>query len=63
MQNSYAQCIKRPELIESLCGYEIVDVAAGGAHSAAVSRKGLLYTWGKGRYGRLGHGNTEVGMG
>lgn len=37
----------------------IVDVACGGFHSAAISRYGHLYTWGKGRYGRLGHGDYE----
>lgn len=37
----------------------IVDIACGGFHSAAISRYGHLYTWGKGRYGRLGHGDYE----
>ncbi|CAH0559020.1 unnamed protein product [Brassicogethes aeneus] len=48
-----------PKLVESLQGYEIVDVACGGAHSAAITSSGQLYTWGKGRYGRLGHGDSE----
>lgn len=37
----------------------MVDVAAGGAHSACVTAAGDLYTWGKGRYGRLGHSDSE----
>jgi len=37
----------------------VVDVAAGGAHSACVTAAGDLYTWGKGRYGRLGHSDSE----
>lgn len=37
----------------------MVDVAAGGAHSACVTAAGGLYTWGKGRYGRLGHSDSE----
>ena len=49
----------RPRVIESLRGKDIVDVGAGGAHSACVSQAGELYTWGKGRYGRLGHGDSE----
>uniref|UniRef100_A0AAY4E4J6 E3 ubiquitin-protein ligase HERC2 n=1 Tax=Denticeps clupeoides TaxID=299321 RepID=A0AAY4E4J6_9TELE len=49
----------RPRVIESLRGVEVVDVAAGGAHSACVTASGELYTWGKGRYGRLGHGDSE----
>lgn len=49
----------KPKLIEALLGTEIVDVACGGHHSAAISSAGLLYTWGKGRYGRLGHGDSD----
>lgn len=37
----------------------MADVAAGGAHSACVTAAGGLYTWGKGRYGRLGHSDSE----
>jgi E3 ubiquitin-protein ligase HERC2 len=50
---------ERPRVIESLRGLEICDIAAGGAHSACISTAGELYTWGKGRYGRLGHGDSE----
>lgn len=50
---------ERPKLIEALQDYEIVDVACGGAHSAAITNSGQLFTWGKGRYGRLGHGDSE----
>ncbi|CAH1964040.1 unnamed protein product [Acanthoscelides obtectus] len=53
------QSYETPKLIEALQGYEIVDIACGGAHSAAITASGDLYTWGKGRYGRLGHGDSE----
>lgn len=49
----------RPRIIESLRGKEIIDVTCGGAHSAAITASGELYTWGKGRYGRLGHGDSD----
>ncbi|XP_034934449.1 E3 ubiquitin-protein ligase HERC2 [Chelonus insularis] len=49
---------ERPKLIEALLGIEIIDIACGGHHSAAISSTGLLYTWGKGTYGRLGHGDS-----
>ena len=49
-------------MIEALQGIRIVKVAAGGAHSAAISAEGELYTWGKGRYGRLGHGDSDDQM-
>nr|CAD7602464.1 unnamed protein product [Timema genevievae] len=50
---------ERPRLVEMLKGKEIVDIACGGAHSAAITAKREVYTWGKGRYGRLGHGDSE----
>ncbi|XP_042876756.1 E3 ubiquitin-protein ligase HERC2-like isoform X6 [Penaeus japonicus] len=49
----------RPRLIETLQGKGVVEIACGGAHSAAITALGELYTWGKGRYGRLGHGDSE----
>ncbi|KAG8235149.1 hypothetical protein J437_LFUL015189 [Ladona fulva] len=49
----------RPRVIEALRGKEIVEIACGGAHSAALTSSGEAYTWGKGRYGRLGHGDSE----
>lgn len=45
--------------MDALQGYEIIDVACGGAHSAAITNTGQLFTWGKGRYGRLGHGDSD----
>lgn len=38
----------QPLLVEALLGIEIVDIACGGHHSAAISSTGALYTWGKG---------------
>ncbi|XP_038055580.1 E3 ubiquitin-protein ligase HERC2-like [Patiria miniata] len=52
------QC-DRPRVIESLRGKEVVNIACGGAHSACMTSSGELFTWGKGRYGRLGHGDSE----
>lgn len=49
----------RPRVVEYLRGKEVTDIAAGGAHSACITASGELYTWGKGRYGRLGHGDSE----
>ena len=45
-----------PAIIPSLSGKNVVFIAAGGSHSAAVTEGGALYTWGKGSFGRLGHG-------
>lgn len=43
----------------SLDDKEVIDISCGGAHSAAITNSGKLYTWGRGRYGRLGHGNGD----
>ncbi|XP_050522470.1 E3 ubiquitin-protein ligase HERC2 [Daktulosphaira vitifoliae] len=49
----------KPQLVQALNDKYIIDIACGGFHSAAISQLGHLYTWGKGRYGRLGHGDYE----
>ncbi|XP_076824506.1 E3 ubiquitin-protein ligase HERC2-like isoform X1 [Clavelina lepadiformis] len=51
--------IDHPRVIEALQGKLVVQIAAGGSHSAATTASGQLYTWGKGRYGRLGHKDSE----
>ncbi|XP_036675839.2 probable E3 ubiquitin-protein ligase HERC2 [Drosophila suzukii] len=49
----------RPKLVEHLNGMSVADIACGSAHSAAITASGHVLTWGKGRYGRLGHGDSE----
>ncbi|KNC54463.1 RCC1 domain-containing protein [Thecamonas trahens ATCC 50062] len=43
-----------PGVVTALAGIEVVDVAAGRYHSAAVSADGVLYTWGLNDFGQLG---------
>ena len=38
---------------------QVSRVSCGGDFSACISDKGRLYTWGRGNYGNLGHGNTD----
>lgn len=45
---------KRPRLIEALQGKEITSVSCGGCHSAVLTSKGELYTWGWNHFGQLG---------
>ncbi|KAG2441892.1 hypothetical protein HXX76_003499 [Chlamydomonas incerta] len=43
-------------LVEGLTGQRVISVAAGAAHSLAVTESGRLYAWGLGDNGRLGLG-------
>ncbi|KAI9111739.1 hypothetical protein K1719_017429 [Acacia pycnantha] len=47
-----------PEKIPGLDGVKIVDVAAGAEHSALVTEKREIKTWGWGEHGQLGLGDT-----
>ncbi|CAD7703407.1 unnamed protein product [Ostreobium quekettii] len=49
-----------PRRVErGLYGVHIVQVSCGPYHTAAVSNLGILYTWGDGLCGKLGHGDQE----
>lgn len=41
-------------------GKHVVHIACGSTYSAAITAEGELYTWGRGNYGRLGHGMSTV---
>ena len=47
-----------PKVLKTLSAKKIVCIAAGGRHCGAVATSGELYTWGDGRSGQLGHGDT-----
>ena len=46
-----------PQLVETLVGVSVCQVSACGFHTCVVSMKGKVYSWGQGKFGRLGHGN------
>lgn len=48
-----------PRRVETLVGLSIVDIACGSRHTAVVTNKGCLYTWGDKENGVAGHGDTE----
>ena len=48
-----------PVAIPSLSQHHIVTVATGNAHSVAITRLGLGFTWGCSENGQLGHGCTS----
>ena len=35
------------------------QIAAGGFHAAALTHDGEVYTWGQGKLGATGHGDSE----
>lgn len=57
---SFNSPLEEPKLISALSGKQagkhVVHIACGSTYSAAITAEGELYTWGRGNYGRLGHG-------
>lgn len=45
-----------PKLLERLSGKRVVQLSACGFHTGCLTDAGELYTWGEGKFGRLGHG-------
>lgn len=52
--------LEEPKVISAFSGKQagkhVVHIACGSTYSAAITAEGELYTWGRGNYGRLGHG-------
>eukprot|EP00931_Biecheleriopsis_adriatica_P018476 TRINITY_DN12943_c0_g1_i1.p1 TRINITY_DN12943_c0_g1~~TRINITY_DN12943_c0_g1_i1.p1 ORF type:complete len:719 (-),score=181.78 TRINITY_DN12943_c0_g1_i1:57-2213(-) len=48
-----------PRAVRYLQSKVIRSVSCAEHHAAAVSEAGVLFTWGRGQNGRLGHGGTE----
>uniref|UniRef100_A0A7S3G0F1 RCC1-like domain-containing protein n=1 Tax=Palpitomonas bilix TaxID=652834 RepID=A0A7S3G0F1_9EUKA len=49
----------RPVSVETLRGSRVVDVAAGWRHSAALTDKGFMFTFGSNRHGQCGHSGLK----
>jgi hypothetical protein len=47
-----------PTIVKGLLGQHIVQLACGGQHVAVLSATGRVFTWGRGGFGRLGHGHS-----
>merc|ERR1711957_432070 len=54
--------VASPQLVKALDGSEggVVQVSLGGFHSAVVSDRGVVFTWGDNKRGQCGQG--EVGL-
>jgi len=42
-----------------LSKYKTIKISAGESHSAAITEKLNLFTWGNGGFGWLGHGDNS----
>lgn len=49
----------RPTKILSISEKQIVGASCGTTYSAVISSAGEVYTFGQGRFGKLGHGNSD----
>lgn len=48
-----------PTKISSISDRQIVDASCGTTYSAVITSNGELFTFGQGRFGKLGHGNSD----
>ncbi|KAM9086669.1 E3 ISG15--protein ligase HERC5-like isoform 1-T1 [Megaptera novaeangliae] len=48
-----------PSLIEVLDNQKVDFLACGGSHTALLTKDGLVFTFGAGKYGQLGHNSTQ----
>ncbi|XP_012502611.1 PREDICTED: E3 ISG15--protein ligase HERC5 [Propithecus coquereli] len=48
-----------PSLIEALDNQKVEFLTCGGSHTALLTQDGLVFTFGAGKYGQLGHSSTQ----
>ena len=48
-----------PTSIEVLKGLEVSGLACSRYHCVAMTSRGMLWSWGRGEYGQLGHGDQQ----
>ena len=51
--------VTTPMLVRTLSGKEIIQVVCGSKHMMCLSSEGLVYSWGSGENGVLGHGSMS----
>ena len=50
-------CVDTPRRVQALVGQVVVQVSAGNSHSIVSTAAGVVYTFGCGVSGKLGHGD------
>ena len=58
-----SQLVPRQVLAAFFNGERVVMLAAGCAHTVALTEQGNVYTWGNGTSGQLGHGSNRCESG
>lgn len=53
------QSISVPQHLQSLQGIPFAKIAAGGAHSFALTLSGAVFGWGRNKFGQLGLNDTN----
>jgi len=48
-----------PRIVDAVRDIKMVGISACGFHTAALSEGGSIWTWGEGKFGRLGHGSER----
>lgn len=48
-----------PSLIEALDGQKVEFLSCGGSHTALLTQDGMVFTFGAGQYGQLGHNSQH----
>ncbi|KAL7079544.1 hypothetical protein ACQ4LE_001766, partial [Meloidogyne hapla] len=51
--------IIKPKIVEELLTEDIIDICCGDEHAIALTEKGEIFVWGKGKNGQLGTGNRN----
>ena len=51
-----------PRAVEGLAGKKVVGTSAGNEHTVVWTEDGMIFTFGNGADGRLGHGGEEIEM-
>ena len=60
VEDNVSGVVKRPQLVKGLLGLPVKQICCGGQHAAVLTAFGTVLTWGRGGFGRLGHGRTDT---
>jgi E3 ubiquitin-protein ligase HERC2 len=59
VEDSSHKIVMKPTIVGGLLGLSISQICCGGQHAAVLTQEGIVHTWGRGGFGRLGHGKLD----